>query len=399
MKQAVILVAGQSTRTMPLTGTRPKALLKVANKPVVEYILDALNECVKEVILVVNYKKEMIEQHIGKQYKNLTVKYVEQKQTKGTGHALQHVEQYIGNEPFLVTVGDDYFDKIDILKMCAKSSAILVQELEHPEQYGIVSVDEKNQLRCIEEKPKKPKSNCVNTACYVLDKSIFPLLKKVKKSKRGEYELVDAVTTYASQKPVEVVKTKHWQPITYPWHILDANKKIVDSLKFKNNGKIEPSVTIHGAVQIGKGTVLKSGTYIEGPVLIGENCSIGPNCYIRASTTIGNHVKIGNAVEIKNSVINDYSNVGHLSYMGDSIVGEKVNCGAGTIAANLRHDNHSIKSMVNGILIDSGRRKLGAIIGDSVHTGIHTSIYPGRKLWPGTTTLPGECIQQDKEKQ
>ncbi len=396
MKQAVVLVAGQSTRTFPLTATRPKALLNIANKPILAYLLDALNECVKEVILVVNYKKEMIEQTFGTQYKKLSLRYVVQKQTKGTGHALQSAEQYCGNEPFLVMVGDDYFDAADIIIMSTKSTAILAQQLEHPEQYGVLTV-KGNTLTAIEEKPKKPTSNLVNTACYVFSRDIFQLLKKVKKSKRGEYELVDAVTMLAKQKQVEVVQTKHWQPITYPWHLLDANKRILETMKFKNDSKIEPCVTIHGSVIIGKGTLVRSGSYIEGPVMIGENCTIGPNCYLRAATTLGNHVKIGNAVEVKNSVVGTHTNIGHLSYIGDSVLGEKVNIGAGTIAANLRHDNAGIKSEVAGLLIDSKRKKLGAIIGDNVHTGIHTSIYPGRKLWPGTSTLPGEIVKKDKQ--
>ncbi|MFA6889098.1 MAG: bifunctional sugar-1-phosphate nucleotidylyltransferase/acetyltransferase [Candidatus Woesearchaeota archaeon] len=394
MNQAVVLVAGQSTRTFPLTVTRPKALLSIANKPILAYILDALNECVKEVILVVNYKKEMIEKTFGTQYKKLSLRYVVQNQTKGTGHAVQQVEQYIGTEPFLVIVGDDYFDAADIIKMASKNNAILAQQCDNTKDYGVLSVHN-NLLNTIEEKPKKPKSNYVNTGCYVFNKDIFPFLKKIKKSKRKEYELVDAVTMLTKQKPMEVVQTKHWQPITYPWHLLDANKKILEKIKFKSEGKIEPGVTIHGSVVVGKGTLVRSGSYIEGPVMIGENCTIGPNCYLRGATTIGNHVKIGNAVEVKNSVIGDYTNISHLSYIGDSVLGEKVNCGAGTIAANLRHDNATIKSEVSSMLIDSGRRKLGTIIGDNVHTGIHTSIYPGRKLWPSTITTPGEAVKKD----
>jgi bifunctional UDP-N-acetylglucosamine pyrophosphorylase/glucosamine-1-phosphate N-acetyltransferase len=87
--------------------------------------------------------------------------------------------------------------------------------------------------------------------------------------------------------------------------------------------------------------------------------------------------------------------VGHLSYLGDSILGEKVNFGAGTITSNLRHDGGAHHSPIAGLMIDTGRRKLGAIIGDGVHTGIHTSIYPGRKLWPKTVTLPGAIVDKD----
>jgi bifunctional UDP-N-acetylglucosamine pyrophosphorylase/glucosamine-1-phosphate N-acetyltransferase len=131
--------------------------------------------------------------------------------------------------------------------------------------------------------------------------------------------------------------------------------------------------------------------------MIGENCTIGPNCFIRSCTTIGNDSKVGNAVEIKNSIIGDNTSIGHLSYVGDSVIGDYVNLGAGTITANLRHDDKNISSPVKGDMVDSGRRKLGAIIGDNVHTGINTSIYPGRKIWPEKTTLPGEIVSKDVE--
>lgn len=395
--KAVVLVAGKSTRTYPLTATKPKALLKVANKRILSHILDALEGKVKEVIFVVNYKKEMIQEVYGFNYKNMKLTYVDQKETKGTGHALLQAEEAVGKAQFLVVGGDDYFDTRDIDILCRQNKALLAQEVENPQLYGVVNVNEKNELLTIEEKPLNPKSKLVNTACYLVDHEIFQYIKKIKKSKRGEYELTDAVTAWAKQKPFIVVKAQYWHPITYPWHLLDANKKLLSQIKFKNEGKIEQGVTIHGTVQIGKNTILKSGTYIEGPVMIGENCRIGPNCYIRPDTTMGNGVKIGNAVEVKNSIVGDSTSIGHLSYVGDSVIGDRVNFGAGTIIANLRHDDGSIKSEINGKLIDSGRRKLGAVIGDNVHTGIHTSIYPGRKIWPNTTTTPGEIIQTDKQ--
>jgi bifunctional UDP-N-acetylglucosamine pyrophosphorylase/glucosamine-1-phosphate N-acetyltransferase len=135
--------------------------------------------------------------------------------------------------------------------------------------------------------------------------------------------------------------------------------------------------------------------FIEGNVVIGANCKIGPNCYIRGSTSIGEGCHIGQSVEIKNCLILSGTNVGHLSYIGDSVLGEGVNLGAGTTTSNLRHDGQNHRSSVNGELIDTGRRKFGTIIGDGVHTGINTSIYPGRKLWPGTTTRPGEIVGRD----
>jgi bifunctional UDP-N-acetylglucosamine pyrophosphorylase/glucosamine-1-phosphate N-acetyltransferase len=140
-----------------------------------------------------------------------------------------------------------------------------------------------------------------------------------------------------------------------------------------------------------------SGTYIKGNVIIGENCLIGPNCYLRGNTSIGNGCHIGQAVEIKNSIIMDNAKVPHLSYIGDSVIGKNSNLGAGTITANLKHDNENVRSVVKGKIVDTGRRKLGTIIADDVHTGINTTIYPGRKIWPGVSTLPGEIIDKDKK--
>jgi bifunctional UDP-N-acetylglucosamine pyrophosphorylase/glucosamine-1-phosphate N-acetyltransferase len=142
---------------------------------------------------------------------------------------------------------------------------------------------------------------------------------------------------------------------------------------------------------------IKTGAYIEGPALIGENAVIGPNCYIRAYTSIGKNVKIGNAVEIKNSIIMDNTNVGHLSYVGDSVIGRESNFGAGTITANLRHDNADISVTVKGKRVSSGRRKLGAIIGDNVKTGIGTSISPGVILHQGVRTGIGVIVDRDIE--
>ncbi len=398
MKKAIILVAGQSTRTFPLTVTRPKALLSVANKPLLSYLLDALVGKVQEVILVVHYKKEMLQEAFGAKYKNMILHYCFQKQTKGTGHAVLCAEHFVATdkEPFLVMVGDDFFDSRDIENLCQRQRAILVQAVEEPALYGVVLANKNNELVSIEEKPKHSKTKVVNTGAYIIDNGIFSFLKKIKKSKRGEYELTDAVQAYARKYPVCVVEAKNWQPVTYPWHLLDLNEKILHQLKTEKNGKIEPGVTLCEPVSIGKGTQILSGTYIEGPVLVGKNCKIGPNCYIRPCTSIGNNVKIGNAVEIKNSIVGDHTNIGHLSYVGDSVIGAQVNFGAGTMIANLRHDSGSVKSEVHNQLIDTQRKKFGAVIGEGVRTGIHTSIYPGRKLWPRTTTCPGEVVQKDK---
>ncbi|MCM8529056.1 MAG: hypothetical protein NE327_21220 [Lentisphaeraceae bacterium] len=186
--------------------------------------------------------------------------------------------------------------------------------------------------------------------------------------------------------------------IKYAWDLLRINELVISAMAQDDiKGKVYDSAVIEGKVQIGAGTKILPGVYIEGNVIIGEDCKVGPNCYIRGNTFIGDGCHVGQSVEIKNSILMDKTNVGHLSYVGDSVLGTRVNFGAGTTTSNLRHDNQNHHSMIQGELVNTGRRKFGVIIGDGVHTGINTSFYPGRKMWPGTTTLPGEIVSRDKK--
>jgi bifunctional UDP-N-acetylglucosamine pyrophosphorylase/glucosamine-1-phosphate N-acetyltransferase len=184
--------------------------------------------------------------------------------------------------------------------------------------------------------------------------------------------------------------------IRYPWDFLFINESIISKLeKSEILCEIRNGVNIEGKVKIAKSAQLLPGVFIEGNAIIGENCKIGPNCYIRGNSYIGDGCHIGQAVEIKNSVLMEKVSVGHLSYIGDSIIGINTNLGAGTITANLRHDGENHRSQINDELVNTGRKKFGAVIGDNVHTGIHTSIYPGRKIWPNMTTAPGEIVRKD----
>ncbi|RLJ09216.1 MAG: glucose-1-phosphate thymidylyltransferase [Candidatus Aenigmatarchaeota archaeon] len=395
--QAVILAAGKSTRTYPLTINKPKVLLRVANKPVLEYNLDALNGLVDEVVLVLGFKKEMVMEYAKKysERTGLKVKFAFQEEQLGTAHALLCAEKFIDSD-FLVLMGDDIYHPRDLENLIENKYSVLARKEKNPQRFGIW-ITENSKVTGFQEKPEKPLSDTANCGAYCLGKEVFQEIKKLKKSPRGEYELNEAVAGYAEREDVKVCMVEgYWLSIGYPWDVLNANEFFLSKIKeTRIEGQVEKNATLKGPVRIGKNTLVRNGAYIEGPVVIGENCAIGPNCFIRAFTTIGSSCRIGNAVEIKNSVIGDSTNVGHLSYVGDSVIGDKVNLGGGTITANLRHDGKNVKSIIKGEKIDTGRRKLGAVIGDAVHTGIHTSVYPGRKIWPEKTTLPGEIVKKD----
>ncbi|GAA5481592.1 hypothetical protein [Haloferula sargassicola] len=224
----------------------------------------------------------------------------------------------------------------------------------------------------------------------------------------GKGALVDAEGTPLAWKGGEpdtdvLVPAQESFVIVHSWDFLRANELYVGSFETdwdalasaKSDGRIHPLAILDGQVHVGPGTRILPGVYIEGNVIIGANCKIGPNCYIRGNTSIGDHCHVGNAVEVKNSILLSGTNVGHLSYVGDSVLGEKVNLGAGTITSNLRHDGRNHRTLVGRKVVDTGRRKFGTVIGDGVHTGINTSIYPARKIGPGATTLPGEIVKRD----
>ena len=184
--------------------------------------------------------------------------------------------------------------------------------------------------------------------------------------------------------------------IRYPWDLLKINEEYLAGYTENDiKGTVRERVTLDGVVILGEGSVLLPGVYIEGVAVIGKNCKIGPNCYLRGYNFISDKCHIGQAVEIKNSILMTHVAAGHLSYIGDSIVCQNVNFGAGTITSNFRHDGKNHRSMVQGCLIDTGRRKFGSIIGENVHTGIHTAIYPGRKIWADVQTRPGDVVQLD----
>ena len=154
-------------------------------------------------------------------------------------------------------------------------------------------------------------------------------------------------------------------------------------------GEIEKDVHMKGPVRVAKGALVKSGAYIEGPVYIGPDARVGPNCYLRASTHIGARCHVGAASEVKNSILFAHTNAPHHNYVGDSLLGSRVNLGAGTKIANLRFDQREIQVTIGGARVSTGMRKFGAVLGDGVQTGINASIDAGSIVGPGALIGPG----------
>ena len=392
--KCVILAAGEGKRMHPLTFTRPKVMLPIANKPILEWnLLNAKKAGLKEFIFVIGYKSEMVRDHFknGKKW-NVKIEYVNQGRPRGTGHAISMVKNFVDN--FIVLCGDTIFGPKDIKKIIQKKPSIGIVEVEHPEEYGIIETKE-NKLIKIYEKMDEPFSNIINAGIYHFNKNIFEYIDKTKKSPRGEYEITDSINMLVKNKTMETIILEEWRDIVFPWHLLDANIEILNNIDKKINGTVEKNTTIKGDVVIGKNTTIRAGSYIEGPVVIGKDCKIGPNCYIRPSTSIGDRCHIGNACEVKNSIIMDETNVPHHNYVGDSVIGQNCNLGSGTKIANLRLDKKDIKVTLNGTKIDTKRKKLGTIIGDNVQTGINSTINIGTIIGNNVFIGPGAIVQDE----
>lgn len=405
--KAVLLAAGAGERIMPLTATRPKHMIKVCGKPIMQFCLEAVKQAgIDEAIVVTHYKSDAIRNYFGDGEKlDLKLTFVEQEKILGTGNAAEVAEPYLDGD-FVLIYGDLLFGKDAVKQVLSQfkkedTAAVMgVVPVDKPESYGIIDQDDEGKVRRIVEKPSTGKvpSNLANAGVYVFSNEVFDEIKKTKASVRGEWELTDAITLLAEEGKTVLaaqLSKDDWFDIGRPWDLLDANVWALNRVEHRVLGTVEQGAHLIGPITVAESARIRSGVYIEGPVYIDEEADIGPNCYIRSGTCLGKKTHVGNACEIKNSIIMDGTHIGHLSYVGDSILGEKCNIGAGTITANLRFDDGRVKMLIKDMVVDTGRRKLGAILGDNVKTGINSTFMPGVKVGVNTWVGANFMVERD----
>lgn len=388
--KAVILAAGEGVRMHPLTYTRPKPMLPLANKPILEHLLvEFMRAGITQFVFVVGFGSQKVQEYFADGRKwEVNIAYVVQRKQLGTAHALEVAREGM-NGSCIMANGDVLVRAGDITRLLSRDGIVLsVVETKLTRDRGVLEVMDGRVVQ-IHEKVEAPSSDLVNAGLYRLTPEIFDAISQTRKSVRGEYEITSSLQLLIDRGyPIAYQRLDYWLDLTYPWDLLTANQALLSGLETENAGTIEENVAIKGPVDVGKGTVIRSGSYIVGPTIIGQDCDIGPNSYIRPSTSIGDGCHIGAAVEVKNSIIMRGSKLPHLSYVGDSIIGEGCNLGAGTKIANLRLDKEEIK--VAGVA--TGRKKLGAIIGDGVQTGINASINVGSLIGNGTYIGVGATV-------
>ncbi|WP_332881714.1 bifunctional sugar-1-phosphate nucleotidylyltransferase/acetyltransferase [Methanosarcina horonobensis] len=281
--KAVVLVAGKGTRMEPLTSDCPKVMLQVANKPVLEHILNSAVEAgIDGFVFITGYLEEQIKAHFGDGSKwGVSIEYVQQKEQLGTANAIGYAKGHVEGA-FLVLNGDMLIGQQDLKALISRQeeAIICVKEVENPSDFGVLEIENGKVIKII-EKPKNPPTNLANAGIYLFRESIFDLIDRTRPSVRNELEITDSIQMLIdSGAPVGYSPLEDsWIDIGYPWDLLKANEYLLKAVKGYCQGTIEPNVVIKGEVTIGKGSLIRSGAYIEGPVVIGENCDIGQLLY------------------------------------------------------------------------------------------------------------------------
>ena len=333
--KAVILAAGEGARMGPFTASVPKVMIPVGNRPLLEYVVQALaDNGVRDLIFIVGYRRERIQSHFqdGKSF-GTHITYVTQTKQLGTAHAIWEARGHL-EDPFIVLNGSNMVDGrfVEDLLAAAPKPAVLITQSERPQSYGVVTVRGK-ELVAITEKPAEVISNLINTGAYVLDSRIFDEIERL--AKEGKHDLPSAVSALAKRASVAAILTEGmWVDALYPWDLLRLNAAALKTTAERRAGTIEPAVTIRGRVTIGDGCVIRSGAYLQGPLSIGAGSEIGPNAVLLPSTSLGKNVRIGALTTVANSILMDDVILGPASVVQESVIGSGVVARAGFLAAS-----------------------------------------------------------------
>jgi glucose-1-phosphate thymidylyltransferase len=349
--QAIILAAGEGVRVRPLTRSRPKAMIPVANRPIIEYVIDALlKNGIRDIVVVVGYRKEQVTRFLNGL--DVPIEVVVQEKQLGTAHALQCAEPKIKGD-FLVLPGDNYIDPHSIARIRDTPNAILVKEHPNPSNFGVVLLNN-GLVTDIVEKPEHSPSFMVSTGIYCLKKSFFAHIHGT--------DITDAVAgMIRAGEQIRAVPADDWQDAIFAWDLLKMNRRLLKNIPNAREGTTSRQTTIQGPVHVGKGTTIGPNTVITGPAVIGNDCTIGPNTVILPNTSIGSRVNLEPFTMVGDSVIMDDTMIGSHSRIINTVIGERCNLA-----------DHTAVVSATGLMEIEGsaiRSEFGAVLGDNITSG------------------------------
>ncbi|OWP57192.1 MAG: glucose-1-phosphate thymidylyltransferase [Thermoplasmatales archaeon B_DKE] len=304
--KGVILHGGSGTRLRPLTYTDVKQLLPIAGKPVSEYILNNIIELgIKEINIIIGEVggREVQEYYGDGSRWGVRISYTYQGKPLGIAHAIGMVSDFVGNDEFVVALGDNYFQNgfaslYEEYDSKNYDALIALTPVNDPKRFGIAEVEGKKIIKLV-EKPKEPKSNLAIAGVYFLNRKIFPIIKMLKPSARGELEITDAIQNLITEGSRVTFSVIHgwWKDTGTVDEFLDCNRMVMDKLS-ENHSSIKTSAKILGRVNIEEGATVSDDSIIQGPCFIGSGSRI-------ESSRIGPYTSIGRKCVISSSEIDD----------------------------------------------------------------------------------------------
>jgi glucose-1-phosphate thymidylyltransferase len=314
MMKALILAGGKGNRLKPLTHTRPKQLLPVANRPILFYILDQIRQTgIDDIGIVVSPDTgPQLQQAVGNGSRwGVKVSYILQPQPLGLAHAVKVSRDFLGDSPFLMFLGDNLIQGeintfVELFNRNRLDAVVLLKKMPNPSAFGVAQLDSANRIVCIEEKPKQPKSDLVVVGIYVFSPAIHRAIEQIKPSARGELEITDSIQQLINNGG-QVLSQKlegWWLDTGSRDDLLEANRIMLEEfVSRKVQGRVDSNSSVLGVVEIGEGTVVENSR-ISGPVSIGANCVIR-NSVIRPLTSVGDNTVIEDSSVERSIILGD----------------------------------------------------------------------------------------------
>ncbi|WP_319378962.1 sugar phosphate nucleotidyltransferase [uncultured Methanocorpusculum sp.] len=315
--QAVILAAGEGTRLRPLTKNRPKVMLPVVNRPILEHVLNSVVAAgIRDITMVVGYRKEQVMTFLNTY--PVPVNVVVQEKQLGTAHALSMAKGYVHTQT-LVLAGDNYIDPESLRSILDKENAVLVAPHSSPSNFGVIFGDDGKLTRIVEKPTDVPSGSLVSCGVYIFTQEFIQKIREQTIPESLQNRMKEGM-------PISIVTATDWQDAVSPKDLLSVNKHLLRQVVDSVSGTIDKCVTVQGHAIIGKKNTLGPGTVILGPVVIGEGGQIGPHVYIGPNTCIGSRVTIEPFAYIENSIIMNDCTIGSHSRIVNTIMGEGCLC-------------------------------------------------------------------------
>ncbi len=312
--KALVLAGGSGTRLRPITFTRAKQLVPVANKPILFYGLEAIAAAgIREVGVVVGDTAPEVMAAVGDGAAwGIEVTYIPQDKPRGLAHAVVIAEEYMGGEPFVMYLGDNLIKdgitglvrEFDVSE--ASDAHILLAHVPNPTAFGVAEVDDGKVVRLV-EKPAEPKSDLALVGVYLFRPAIFEAVNSIEPSARGELEITDAIQWLVDHGRVVTphVIEGWWKDTGKLDDLLEANRILLEDITTEIEGEIEDGVRIEGRVRIGRGSVIEGSSRLRGPICIGEDVRV-VDSYIGPFTSLADGVQVLGS-EIEHSIMLQHS--------------------------------------------------------------------------------------------